>query len=314
MPRGPPWKTSTRRWSCCRAAGWSADVASPPAQPSRRRRSWSASWATGPVDRRSTAPPRRRGPTSSVVTTGAVTAELASPTTVGDKGGSPVPAEDVRVTIDRARGAVRYETVVDGEMTVVASGLLPTTRRASTYTSSPLVTGLTMGLLPESATQLALVWAGDVPGSAQATAPLPGTGFQAFAVWHTGSASETTFGRLRLDRRQVGLSTRTVGWSPAVAPETTTSPSSTSSRTCSACSAEGTVGTKRISGHHRGRPPGDDARATGRRVRRDGGHRARRAARGGQRRRGHCLGRRDAGVDEGLSRAAAPPRHSSSLG
>ena len=141
-------------------------------------------------DDRTTTP---AGPTSSVVTTGAVTAELASPKTVGDEGGSPVPAEDVRVTIDRARGAVRYETVVDGEMTVVASGLLPTTRRASTYTSSPLVTGLTMGLLPESATQLALVWAGDVPGSAQATAPLPGTGFQAFAVWHTGSASETTF-------------------------------------------------------------------------------------------------------------------------
>jgi hypothetical protein len=134
------------------------------------------------------------GPTRVVVGTGAaVTAELVSPGTAGPEGGNPVPAQKVRVTIDRARGAVRYETVVDGEMTVVASGQLPSTPRASTYTSSPLVEGLTMGLVPESATQLALVWGGDAPGSAQATAPLPGTGFQAFAVWHTGAPSETTF-------------------------------------------------------------------------------------------------------------------------
>ena len=33
-----------------------------------------------------------------------------------------MPAEKVRVTVDRAKGAVRYETVLDGEMTVVASG------------------------------------------------------------------------------------------------------------------------------------------------------------------------------------------------
>lgn len=135
------------------------------------------------------------GPTGSAASAaaGTVSTELASPETVGPEGGVPVPAEKVRVTVDRAKGAVRYETVVDGEMTVVASGLLPTSPRASTYASSPLAEGLTMGLLPESATQLALLWGGDAPGSTQATSPLPGTGFQAFAVWHTGTPSETTF-------------------------------------------------------------------------------------------------------------------------
>ncbi len=132
------------------------------------------------------------GGSPSTVATGTVTAELQSSAVLGPEKGTLVPTDKVEVTVDRAQGVVRYATVVDGQMTTIASGFLPTTPRASTWTSSPLKRGLTVGLVPDALTQMAVVWSGDSPGSTADLSALPGTGFQAFAVWDSGTSSEST--------------------------------------------------------------------------------------------------------------------------
>jgi hypothetical protein len=134
-------------------------------------------------------------PSAAVRATGTATANLTDVAVIPQEGGAPEQGQDVRITVDRATGVVRYSTLRDGTARPVAEGRLPTSPRAATW--SPLSSmGLVVGIMPEAATDQVFVWAGDAPGSSFDAAALPGTGFKAFAVWHTGAVGETTFAGL----------------------------------------------------------------------------------------------------------------------
>ena len=137
------------------------------------------------------------GSTSTVARTGTATVELTSPAVVDAEGGTVVePGERVSVEVDRARGTVRYLRPDGATRRVVAQGRLPVTGRGTTWVTPADVPGLVVGIMPEAATDQVFVWAGDAPGSTLSTGPLAGTGFQAFAVWHSGKPGQSTFAGL----------------------------------------------------------------------------------------------------------------------
>lgn len=130
--------------------------------------------------------------TATVLSTGTATADLAPGATLLAGGGGPSEAPNVRVTVDRSTGKVTYFAETGGAMEVVRSDRLPSSARAATWLPTA-VKGLVLGVLPKDARDVALLWWGDSPTSTQAMEPLPGTAFQAFAIWHDDSASQTTF-------------------------------------------------------------------------------------------------------------------------
>jgi hypothetical protein len=127
------------------------------------------------------------------MTTGTASVVLESSAVVSQEDGSLLdPGDKVQVAVDRATGVVRYSMLRDGTPRLVAEGRLPSAPRAATSTSLSSM-GLVVGVIPEAATDSALLWTGDTTESSQSTAPLPGTGYQAFAVWHAPTAARDTF-------------------------------------------------------------------------------------------------------------------------
>ncbi|WP_392542901.1 hypothetical protein [Oryzobacter telluris] len=147
---------------------------------------WSALGST--VDRTSTP-----AGSSSSVRTGTAQAVLRNESGTAPEGSGVVSDTLVRFTLDRATGRITYSAQVDGSMEVVAEGRLPVSPRGGTWVTPENVPGLVVGVLPEAAKDQVFVWAGDAPGAASSTAVLDGTGFQAFAVWHSGTRGSTTF-------------------------------------------------------------------------------------------------------------------------
>lgn len=126
-------------------------------------------------------------PASSVTARSAVTAVLERGATPEDAAGKAVVAPGrVRVGIDPASRTWSHAFVDDdGAAVGILSEALPAGPRAD-WSSSSGGPGVVMGLLPERATAFLPVWWEGDPASTQATAPLPGTGYQSFALWHSG--------------------------------------------------------------------------------------------------------------------------------
>ena len=137
--------------------------------------------AMGPgADR--TSPPA--GTSSAVPSSqGVVTADLTRNASMGDTWG---PAEDqpsVRVGVDVGRKTLTSSLLgQDGRISDAQSATLPTNPRASMWVPSAKP-GLERGVLPAEAKDVVFVWAGDHGAGSHDLQPLPGTPYQAFAIW-----------------------------------------------------------------------------------------------------------------------------------
>jgi len=136
------------------------------------------------------------GSPTSTSATGTVTVDLQRTAEVAPEGGTPAGRPTLRVKADRTSGRLEYLVDRDGTFVRVGQGALPTAPRGATWLPTQALDGLVVGVLPAAATDLALVWAGDAPGATHTTAPIPGTGYQAFAIWHTGTTPNTSFAGL----------------------------------------------------------------------------------------------------------------------
>jgi hypothetical protein len=123
--------------------------------------------------------------TTSVPTTGTVSAELETSELRSEGNGSlSQPGQTIQVAIDRATGVVRYSTLRDGAPSVVAVGRVPSNPRGVTWTSLSS-SRLLVGVMPAEAVQSQLVTPTYNEGGHASTfvdEPLQGTGLQAFAV------------------------------------------------------------------------------------------------------------------------------------
>lgn len=100
----------------------------------------------------------------------------------------------VRVELDRSTGRVRYLVPRNGQLTVVAEGRVPDTPRGATWVTPASVPGLTIGLTPTRAIDRVLLWSGADGGGVEGEAPLPESGFTAFAIWSGDSPATTAIG------------------------------------------------------------------------------------------------------------------------
>jgi hypothetical protein len=129
-------------------------------------------------------------PAASITATAPVNTVLERSGPLNDaKGREVVAPVRVRVGVDPLNRTWSHAFVGDdGEPVSITSEPLPAGGRA-TWTQSSDGPGVVTGLLPERATDFVTVWSGDAPTSTSARAPLPGTGYQSFALWHSGGPS-----------------------------------------------------------------------------------------------------------------------------
>ncbi len=143
-------------------------------------------------------------PAASVTARSAVTAVLERGTTLEDASGKDVVTPGrVRVGIDPASRTWSHAFVDDdGTAVGTLSEALPAGPRAD-WSASSGGPGVVMGLLPERATAFLPVWWEGAPASTQATAPLPGTGYESFALWHSGGPEAKLIDIVWTDSQQV---------------------------------------------------------------------------------------------------------------
>ena len=130
------------------------------------------------------------GPTSALTATSTVTADLTRGADVGDAWGRPNGRASVRVAVDpKTRTWTNAIIASDGSVSPQTSAALRANLRTTTWSRDPGAPGLVVGLLPDAAIDWAPVWVDGSPASTQDVAALPGTGLQAFALWHDGGTS-----------------------------------------------------------------------------------------------------------------------------
>jgi len=146
--------------------------------------------------RRSESVPGSRTTAPAAPAAGTVSVDLANSADAAPEGGAPQGRPAVRVTVDRTTRRVEY--LVKGASGFVprGQGMLPVATRAATWLGRQQVDGVVVGVLPAAATDLVLLWAGDAPGATHTTVAIPGTEYQAFAVWGAGIAPESVFAGL----------------------------------------------------------------------------------------------------------------------
>ncbi len=128
--------------------------------------------------------------TSVPTATGPVSVDLTRTADVGDAWGRPDGRASVRVTVDpKARTWTNALIASDGSVSPQTSAALRANPLTATWSRDPGAPGLVVGLLPAAAVNWAPVWVDASPASTQDVAAMPGTGLQAFALWHEGGAS-----------------------------------------------------------------------------------------------------------------------------
>ena len=140
--------------------------------------------ALGPGADESSLPAGTTSATTSGV--GEVTADLTRSGSVENAWGPADEQPSVEVAVDMGRRTLSSSTLgQDGRTSDVRSATLPTNPRASMWvpTTTP---GLERGVLPAAAKDVIFLWAGDQGAGTHDLQPLPGTPYQAFAVWVGG--------------------------------------------------------------------------------------------------------------------------------
>lgn len=127
--------------------------------------------------------------------TGPVTVDLTRTADVGDAWGRVTGRPQARVGVDLGRHTWTSARIADdGALSQASTGPLPANPLASTYKPDQGAPALVTGVLPASATAVAWIWSGEPQAYTQSLAPLPGTPYQAAAVWHADGAASQLVG------------------------------------------------------------------------------------------------------------------------